>query len=46
MKDILSATCGVLFMPIPFLVFWVMHLMNANGMAGMVPSLFPGVSFY
>jgi putative oxidoreductase len=33
---------GRIIYAIPFLVFGVMHLMNANGMAGMVPSLFPG----
>jgi putative oxidoreductase len=31
---------------IPFLGFGVGHLMNADGMKGMVPTLFPGGSFW
>jgi uncharacterized membrane protein len=33
---------GKILFCVPFLAFGIMHLMNANQMAGMVPSYFPG----
>ncbi len=33
---------GKILFCIPFLAFGLMHLMNANQMAGMVPAYFPG----
>ncbi|MFM1912601.1 MAG: hypothetical protein RIR51_439 [Bacteroidota bacterium] len=36
---------GKYLFPIPFAVFGVLHLMNADAMAGMVPAYLPGVSF-
>lgn len=33
---------GKILFCIPFLAFGIMHLMNANQMAGLVPSYFPG----
>lgn len=37
---------GRILYAIPFLVFGIMHLMNAQQMAGMVPSFLPGGVFW
>jgi uncharacterized membrane protein len=45
MKALTSTVARILF-AVPFIVFGVMHLGNANAMSGMVPSFIPGGVFW
>jgi uncharacterized membrane protein len=45
MKALTSTVARILF-AVPFIVFGVMHLGNAQAMAGMVPSFIPGGTFW
>ncbi len=42
----LTVTIGKYLFAIPFLVFGLFHLMDAQGMAGMVPGFIPGGVFW
>lgn len=44
--DVLTKTIGRFIFALPFLVFGVLHFMNSEGMAGMVPGFIPGGVFW
>jgi uncharacterized membrane protein YphA (DoxX/SURF4 family) len=45
MKTLTTSIARIIF-AIPFIVFGVFHLMNAQGMSGMVPGFVPGAVFW